>query len=154
MCRDYNFRTTANYMIGLPYETEEDVQQTIDFNRKINPPSVAITYFTPFLGTELYDLCVAEGFYSGFEPHQNVYKYSPLKMPQLSSRRIDELIRIFMDDFESYKRDIHNIPDITVARNNALVDRIYGTNREREAAPQSRFMAVPEDYPVPAEHHP
>ncbi|MBI9086129.1 MAG: B12-binding domain-containing radical SAM protein [Desulfobacterales bacterium] len=136
LCRDYNFRTTANYMIGLPYETEADVRQTIALNRQINPPSVAITYFTPFLGTELYDLCVAEGFYDGFDPHQNVYKYSPLKMPQLSAPRIEELIRIFMDEFESFKSDIHNLPPEMVAQNNRLVDQVYGPGGEQESWPK------------------
>jgi len=125
MCRDYNFRTTANYMIGLPYETEEDVRQTIAFNRKINPPSVAITYFTPFLGTELYDICVQQGYYPGFDPHQNVYKYSPLKMPQLSAARIETLINIFMDDYASYRTDIRNIAADTIAANERLVNSIY-----------------------------
>ena len=126
MCRHFNFRTTANYMIGLPYETEADIRQTIALNRKINPPSVAITYFTPFLGTELYDLCVKEGFYAGFDPNQNVYKYSPLKMPQLSAARIEELIRIFMEAFESHKEDIHNLSDQVVAQNNRWVEAVYG----------------------------
>ncbi|MFH1985886.1 MAG: radical SAM protein [Pseudomonadota bacterium] len=135
LCRAYNFRTTANYMIGLPYETEADVRQTIALNRKINPPSVAITYFTPFLGTELYDLCVAEGFYDGFDPNQNVYKYSPLKMPQLSGARIEALIRVFMEEFESHKIDIHNLPDAVVKQNNQQVAAVYGAGGEGAGGP-------------------
>lgn len=125
LCRDYNLRTTANYMIGLPYETEEDVNKTIEFNRRINPPSVAVTYFTPFLGTELYDLCIKAGFYDKFNPQQNLYKYSPLQMPQLSKQRIEELVKVFIDDFESYKQDIINIPNDIIQSNNKLVDNLY-----------------------------
>ena len=91
---------------------------------------MAITYFTPFLGTELYDLCVREGLYDGFDPSQNVYKYSPLKMPQLSASRIEELIRVFMEEFESYKNDIHNIPDAILQHNNRSVDQLYGSGGE------------------------
>jgi tRNA A37 methylthiotransferase MiaB len=125
MCRDYNFRTTANYMIGLPYETEEDVWKTIEFNRLINPPSVAITYFTPFLGTELHNLCMKEGFYSGFDPSQNVYKTSPLKMPQLPAHKIETLIKAFMDDFEAYRQDLHTIPEDVILHNNTLVNQVF-----------------------------
>lgn len=125
LCRDHNFRTTANYMIGLPYETEEDVWETIRFNRFLNPPSVAITYFTPFLGTELYDVCVREGFYPAFDPRQNVYRHSPLTMPTLSPRRIDELIATFMEEFEGFKKDVVNIHPRIIEENNSLVDRIY-----------------------------
>ena len=53
-------------MIGVPFETEEDVRETIAFNRELAPPSIAVTYFTPFVGTELYDISVREGFYEPF----------------------------------------------------------------------------------------
>ena len=103
LCRKYNLRTTANYMIGVPYETEEDVYETMRFNRTLNPPSIAITYFQPFLGTELHDTCVKEGFYDGFNPNASVYLESPLKMPQLPPERIEELISEFTEDFNSWK---------------------------------------------------
>lgn len=105
LCRKYSLRTTANYMIGVPHETEEDVYETMRFNRMINPPSIAITYFQPFLGTELHDVCVKEGFYDGFNPNASVYLESPLKMPQLPPERIEEMIREFTEDFNSWKTD-------------------------------------------------
>jgi len=126
MCRDYNFRTTANYMMGVPYETEENIWDTIKFNREINPPSIAITFFVPFLGTELYDICLKEGFYKGFDPSQNVYKYSPLTMPQLSSEKIDEMIKYFVDDFSEYQVDIKNISQETIDNNYQYVEKLYG----------------------------
>jgi radical SAM superfamily enzyme YgiQ (UPF0313 family) len=101
LCRKHELRVTANYMIGLPYETEEDVRQTIKLNRVINPPSIAVTFFTPFMGTELYDVCIKEGFYKPF--NENIYDYPPLEMPQLSQTRIKELTREFTDDFISYQ---------------------------------------------------
>jgi len=77
LCRKMNFRVTTNYMIGLPFETEEHVWETIRFDRELNPPSIAVTYFSPFLGTRLYDLCMEQGFYKGFDPHASVYDTSP-----------------------------------------------------------------------------
>lgn len=110
LCRRHDFRLTANYMIGLPFETEEDVVDTIQFNRELNPPSIAIHYFTPFLGTALYDLALKEGFYKGFDPKASVYKTSPLTMPQLSQERIEELVQYFTEDFNGWKQEI--IPEI------------------------------------------
>jgi radical SAM superfamily enzyme YgiQ (UPF0313 family) len=103
LCRKHEIRVTANYMIGLPFETEEDVRETIELNRIINPPSIAVTFFTPFIGTELYDVCIREGFYKSFR--ENVYEYPPLEMPQLSQERIKELCKEFTQDFQTYKKD-------------------------------------------------
>jgi len=108
LCRKYELRVTANYMIGLPTETEGDIRQTIDLNRLVNPPSIAVTFFTPFIGTELYSLCVDKGFYKPFdtEYHENIYEYPPLSMPQLSQERIKEMVKEFTEDFRSYQQDI------------------------------------------------
>jgi radical SAM superfamily enzyme YgiQ (UPF0313 family) len=90
-------------MIGLPYEEEADVQETIKLNRMINPPSIAVTFFTPFIGTELYDICIKEGYYKPFR--ENVYNYPPLDMPQLKPERIKQLVKDFTDDFHTYQQD-------------------------------------------------
>ena len=104
LCRDYGLRITANYMVGLPTETEKDVYETIKLNKILNPPSIAVTYFTPFMGTELYDTCIKEGFYQPFK--ENVYEMPPLRMPQLSQERIIGLVKEFTDDFKSYQKEI------------------------------------------------
>jgi anaerobic magnesium-protoporphyrin IX monomethyl ester cyclase len=104
LARKYDIRTTANYIVGLPYETEEDVWESIRFNNRLNPPSIAVHYFVPFLGTELYDLCVNEGFYSGFDPGADVYRESPLETPTLSKKRINELLYLFVDEYQKNRR--------------------------------------------------
>lgn len=103
LCRKHEIRVTANYMVGLPYETEDDVRKTIELNRQICPPSIAVTFFTPFIGTELYDVCVKEGFYKPFS--ENVYEYPPLDMPQLKQEKIKQLVRDFVDDFKTFQKD-------------------------------------------------
>jgi len=107
LCRKHELRVTANYMVGLPYETEEDIHKTISLNRVINPPSIAVTFFTPFMGTELYDLCIKEGFYVPFNEKENVYDYPPLDMPQLSQESIKGLVKEFTEDFQSYQDDFN-----------------------------------------------
>lgn len=102
LCRKHEVRVTANYMVGLPFETEEDVKKTIDLNKLVNPPSIAVTFFTPFVGTELYDVCIKNGFYKPTQ--ENVYE-NPLDMPQLPREKIHRLVKEFTDDFKSYQRD-------------------------------------------------
>ncbi|MBU4332075.1 B12-binding domain-containing radical SAM protein [Patescibacteria group bacterium] len=52
--RKNNIKLMADFMIGLPGETEETVIQTIDFAKKIKPNIAAFCITTPLPGTELY----------------------------------------------------------------------------------------------------
>lgn len=46
--------TLAYFMIGSPTETKEDILQTIEFAKKLNPDFVHITITTPFPETYIY----------------------------------------------------------------------------------------------------
>lgn len=46
--------TLAYFMIGSPTETKEDILQTIEFAKKLNPDFVHITITTPFPATAIY----------------------------------------------------------------------------------------------------
>jgi radical SAM superfamily enzyme YgiQ (UPF0313 family) len=48
-------------MIGLPYETANDIRATIDLNRQIKPAFPCFFTFQPFPMTELYELCKKDG---------------------------------------------------------------------------------------------
>jgi len=45
----------AYFMVGIPYETEADIRQTMDFIRRLRPDSLNLCTFTPYPGTELYE---------------------------------------------------------------------------------------------------
>lgn len=53
--------TWASFMLGLPSETREEAEQTIDFAIKVNPTFAQFPITTPFPGTRLYDLALKYG---------------------------------------------------------------------------------------------
>jgi len=57
ICRRLGIRVFANYMFGLPTETEEEMRQTVAMIRAIRPDLYAPAVFTPAPGSELYDYC-------------------------------------------------------------------------------------------------
>jgi anaerobic magnesium-protoporphyrin IX monomethyl ester cyclase len=59
--RKYNLRTTAFLMLGHPGDTEETMQQTIDFTKKLGPDFAQFTITTPYPGTALYELVREQG---------------------------------------------------------------------------------------------
>lgn len=105
ICWERRLRITGNYMVGVPFETEADVLETMQFNRELKMPSIAVTFFTPFVGTELYDIAIKEGFYKNLDIGSNNYETSPLEMPQFPPEAIHKMVRELVDDFNKYHKD-------------------------------------------------
>ncbi len=53
--REAGISACGFFMIGLPTETGEDVENTIRFSRELDLDEAHFTFFTPFPGCELYD---------------------------------------------------------------------------------------------------
>jgi anaerobic magnesium-protoporphyrin IX monomethyl ester cyclase len=93
--KKFGIRTSAFNMIGLPYETEEDILQTIELNKKAAPDSVGVSFFYPFKGTRLREVCEREGFI-GKDSHEiNIREGSMLEMPQIRKEKLNELRSTF-----------------------------------------------------------
>lgn len=53
LTKKVGIRTNGTFMIGLPEETKESMQASIDFAKKIDLDMLQISFFTPFPGSEL-----------------------------------------------------------------------------------------------------
>ena len=60
--RKVGIKTQAFFLFGLPWETPETVEETIEFAKEIKPDSAQFAVVIPHPGTELYDLCVSKGW--------------------------------------------------------------------------------------------
>jgi len=61
VCRKYRIKIWANYMLGLPTETKEEVLETISMLKEIDPDYYSPAFYTPHPGSDLYDYCVEHG---------------------------------------------------------------------------------------------
>jgi len=61
ICRKYGISIWANYMMGLPTETKEEVMDTVRLMKEIDPDYYSPAFFTPHPGTDLYDYVVERG---------------------------------------------------------------------------------------------
>ena len=61
MTHKAGIETWASFMLGLPSETKEESEQTINFAIKVDPTFVQFPITTPFPGTELYNLALKYG---------------------------------------------------------------------------------------------
>lgn len=79
-------------MMGLPFETEENILASADFCKKVKTKSMGISIFVPYHGTKPRKVCVKYGFIEDkYDENISVRYSSVLKMPQLSRKKIDEL---------------------------------------------------------------
>jgi len=58
ICRKYGISIWANYMMGLPTETKDEVMDTVRLMKEIDPDYYSPAFFTPHPGTDLYDYTV------------------------------------------------------------------------------------------------
>jgi anaerobic magnesium-protoporphyrin IX monomethyl ester cyclase len=58
ICREYGITVWANYMMGMPTESREEVMDTVRMIKDIDPDYYSPAFFTPHPGTDLYDYVV------------------------------------------------------------------------------------------------
>lgn len=61
LIKRYGFEFTALFVVGLPYETANDIRKTIDIIKEIKPDKMNISTFFPYPGTEAHVEVVKQG---------------------------------------------------------------------------------------------
>ncbi|MEA3346244.1 MAG: radical SAM protein [Chloroflexota bacterium] len=77
-CRKYDIKIWANYMLGIPNETKEEVMDTISMLKEIDPDYYSPSFYTPHPGSDLYDYCL-ENDLSLVTSHDQ-YRRNPTEM--------------------------------------------------------------------------
>lgn len=62
-CKKFGVFSDASIMIGMPTETIEDMNKTVNFINKNKPDNVSAKKFTPFPGTEIWGYCIKKGLF-------------------------------------------------------------------------------------------
>jgi radical SAM superfamily enzyme YgiQ (UPF0313 family) len=57
ICRRYGIRIFANYMFGVPTETNAEAWDTVQMIKRIDPDYRSYSFFTPLPGSDLYEYC-------------------------------------------------------------------------------------------------
>ena len=67
LVKSYGIRVSAYNMIGLPYETRENIFETIELNRKTGADSFSVTLLEPYKGLPIRKICEKQGLDPGYE---------------------------------------------------------------------------------------
>jgi anaerobic magnesium-protoporphyrin IX monomethyl ester cyclase len=90
--REAGITATANYIIGTPGESRAEMQQTIALHHDLQPTDFAFFVFYPYPGTELFQLCQANGYLP--EDYLNLpanHRQSILRLPNITADDIAEV---------------------------------------------------------------
>ncbi len=88
-------RVSANNIVGFPTETRDMIFDTIELNRRIETESVMVSFFSPYKGCALREVCELEG-YIGEDDIAEDYRLGPsMDTPQLGRRELVGLHRTF-----------------------------------------------------------
>lgn len=118
LCHELGFSTAAFNMIGLPGEVRRDFFKTIRLNIEAKVQTPMLSYFYPFPGCKLRDVCIKEGYVND-ELHEVDYSVSSvLKFPNFPIKEIEGLKRTFV---MYVKMDRSFYPDIRKAEQDDVV---------------------------------
>lgn len=93
--KEAGLETYTYNMIGIPYETKESVNRTIELNRRIKPNYVNASIFNAYKGTELYDVCLQNGWLEAAEAKGSYSLTTNVKHPNFSRRELLSLRKSF-----------------------------------------------------------
>jgi hopanoid biosynthesis associated radical SAM protein HpnJ len=109
-CRKLGVTIHGTFILGLPGETVETIQQTIDFAREINPHPIQVSLAAPYPGTELYQQAVANGWLQENQGlnlvNQQGVQLAPISYPNLSAEQIYRSVETFYKRFYFRPRKI------------------------------------------------
>jgi radical SAM superfamily enzyme YgiQ (UPF0313 family) len=100
--REAGIMATANYIIGTPGESREEMAQTIALHQELQPVDFGFFVFYPYPGTELFQLCRDNGYLpEDYLTRPANHRQSILNLPGVTQADIaavyDEWTRIRVD---------------------------------------------------------
>jgi hopanoid biosynthesis associated radical SAM protein HpnJ len=99
-CKKLGITIHGAFIMGLPGETRETIQETIDYAIRLDLSSIQVSLASPYPGTEFYALATKEGWISSdsfldADGHQKCV----INYPNLSNQEIFDAVALFYKKF-------------------------------------------------------
>lgn len=101
LAKKYKIEVNATSIIGLPFETEDMLKETIDILALLKVESPGVNVFYPYKGTKLREVCEEYGMVnSGLKYDIQERRESILDLPHISKKTL----KYYQDNFEDLVR--------------------------------------------------
>ncbi|WP_375460571.1 hopanoid biosynthesis associated radical SAM protein HpnJ [uncultured Enterovirga sp.] len=136
-CHELGIMIHGTFILGLPGETKETIQETIKFATRINPHTIQVSLAAPYPGTFLYKQALENGWLDAANAeliNDNGIQIAPLTYPGLSHTEIFSSV----EDF--YKRFYFRVPKIASIVGEMVTQPDMMKRRLREGVEFFRFL--------------
>jgi anaerobic magnesium-protoporphyrin IX monomethyl ester cyclase len=127
--RNAGIMVTANYMLGIPGEHKEDIEQTLALHDQLQPDDFGYFVFYPYPGTPLFEKCKEKGYLPDnyYELPAN-HRSSILTLPDLSKHDIEMYYNKF-----TQRRIRDHLKNIPISSDTAYREQTISQMREAAA---------------------
>src|ERR1700751_340574 len=111
-CHELGITIHGTFILGLPGETKETIEETIRFAAEINPHTIQVSLAAPYPGTELYRQAVHEGWLDIAHAElidDNGVQIAPVHYPHLSHTEIFQSLETFYKRFYFRRKKIASL---------------------------------------------
>ena len=136
-CHELGIKIHGTFILGLPGETKETIEQTIKFATEINPHTLQVSLAAPYPGTFLHKQALENGWLSAEHAElidETGIQIAPLNYPHLSHGEIFDSVETF------YKRFYLRAPKIASIVSEMVRSPQMMKRRLREGVEFFQFM--------------
>jgi hopanoid biosynthesis associated radical SAM protein HpnJ len=142
-CHELGITIHGTFILGLPGETKETIEETIRFATEINPHTIQVSLAAPYPGTFLHKQAVENGWFDAAHAElvdEHGIQIAPLHYPHLSHGEIFDSVEVFYKRFYFRAGKIASIVGEMVRSPEMMVRRLregvefFQFLREREMA--------------------
>jgi len=111
-CHELGITIHGTFILGLPGETSETIEETIRFAAEIDPHTIQVSLAAPYPGTELYRQAVDQGWLDAAHAELidgHGVQIAPLHYPHLSHTEIFESLESFYKRFYFRRKKIASL---------------------------------------------
>jgi hopanoid biosynthesis associated radical SAM protein HpnJ len=126
-CHKADVLIHGTFILGLPVETQQTIQNTMDFAKELDVFSIQVSLAAPYPGTELYEMAKQNGWFTNKDKTDLVetggMQASSLEYPGLSKDKIAEEVDRFYHGFYMRPKPIMRIIKTMLEDKDVLVRR-------------------------------
>ena len=139
-CHQLGIKVHGTFIIGLPIETHETIEETIRCAQELDPYTIQVSIAAPFQGTELYNEAVENGWLGNSTlVTENGIQISTLRYPNLSIDEIEEAVE------RMYRRFYFRLKPIFRLVREMSTDRHMLVRRLREGREFLDYLQIRKD---------
>jgi hopanoid biosynthesis associated radical SAM protein HpnJ len=99
-CQQLGIMIHGTFIVGLPGETRQTIEESIEFAKELNPDSIQVSLAAPYPGTELYNYLQEHQYFSARNlVNSSGYQNASVEYPWITSDELQAAVERFYKAF-------------------------------------------------------